>query len=308
MLATDIKTVRDDKKLKLAKAVSLGYAGLQLNLDNGPKANNPLAKNHKVREAFELSIDREALNQVVFNGEFVPGNQWVSPQNPYYQSKFPVPKRDVEKAKALLKEAGVKTPLSLDFLVVNGPENRAVAETVQAMAAEAGFDLKIRVTEFATSIKAAEDGDFQIYLFGLERPRRSRRQQLHHPGLQGAAELQQVLRSRGRCAAPGGAPHQRPGRPQGGVREDRRQGAARHRRRLPLSLAPAGADRPQRQGRGLQADARRPGAGDRAEAQVILVLGARHSVARHDRATEWRAPGEDQTTPRFFSSATAAAS
>ncbi len=164
--ATDIKTVRDDKKLKLAKAVSLGYAGLQLNLDNGPKANNPLAKNHKVREAFELAIDREALNQVVFNGEFVPGNQWVSPQNPYYQSKFPIPKRDVDKAKALLKEAGVTTPLSLDFLVVNGPENRAVAEAVQAMAAEAGFDLKIRVTEFATSIKEAEDGNFQLYLFG----------------------------------------------------------------------------------------------------------------------------------------------
>ncbi|MBN9487678.1 MAG: ABC transporter substrate-binding protein [Alphaproteobacteria bacterium] len=165
VLATDIKTVRDDKKLRLAKAVSLGYAGLQLNLDNGTKANNPLAKNHKVREAFELAIDREALNQVVFNGEFVPGNQWVSSQNPYYQSKFPIPKRDVNKAKALLKEAGVTTPIQLDFLVVNGPENRAVAETVQAMAAEAGFDLKIRVTEFATSIKAAEDGDFQLYLF-----------------------------------------------------------------------------------------------------------------------------------------------
>jgi peptide/nickel transport system substrate-binding protein len=59
----------------------------------------------------------------------------------------------------------VTTPLALDFMVVNGPENRAVAETVQAMAAEAGFDLKIRVTEFATSIKLAEDGDFQLYLF-----------------------------------------------------------------------------------------------------------------------------------------------
>ena len=34
------------------------------------------------------------------------------------------------------------------------------------MAAEAGFDLKIRLTEFATSIKLAEDGDFQLYLFG----------------------------------------------------------------------------------------------------------------------------------------------
>ena len=34
------------------------------------------------------------------------------------------------------------------------------------MAAEAGFDLKIRVTEFATSLKQAEDGDFQLYLIG----------------------------------------------------------------------------------------------------------------------------------------------
>jgi peptide/nickel transport system substrate-binding protein len=34
------------------------------------------------------------------------------------------------------------------------------------MAAEAGFDLKIRITEFATSIKQAEEGDYQLYLFG----------------------------------------------------------------------------------------------------------------------------------------------
>ena len=81
MLATDIKTVRDNPKLKLSKAVSLGWFGLLINVDNGPKANNPLGKDARVRQAFELAIDREALNQVVFNGEFVPGNQWVSPQN-----------------------------------------------------------------------------------------------------------------------------------------------------------------------------------------------------------------------------------
>jgi len=166
VLATDIKAVRDTPKLKLSKAVSLGYVGITMNLANGPKADNPLAKNPTVREAFELSIDRDAINQVVFNGEFVPGNQWVSPQNPYYQQKFPIPKRDVAKAKALLKEAGVTTPLALDFMVPNGVEFRSVAEVVQSMAAEAGFDLKIRLTEFATSLKQAEDGNFQIYLIG----------------------------------------------------------------------------------------------------------------------------------------------
>ena len=166
VLATDIKSVRDNPKLRLSKAVSLGYVGLTVNLSNGAKANTPLAKDARVRRAFELALDRDAINQVVFNGEFVPGNQWISPQNPYYQEKFPVPKRDVAKAKALLKEAGVTGPITLDFMVPNGPETRAVAEVVQSMAAEAGFDLKIRVTEFATSLKQAEDGDYQVFLIG----------------------------------------------------------------------------------------------------------------------------------------------
>ena len=166
VLATDIKSVRDNPKLKLSKAVQLGYVGLTMNLGNGPKADNPLGKDARVRRALELSLDRDAINQVVFNGEFVPGNQWVSPLHPYYQQAFPIPKRDVAKAKALLKEAGVNGPISLDFMVPNGAETRAVAEVVQSMAAEAGFDLKIRVTEFATSIKEAEDGNFQVYLIG----------------------------------------------------------------------------------------------------------------------------------------------
>src|SRR5262249_59093291 len=98
-----------------------------------------VGKDKRVRQAFELSIDRDAVNQVAFNGEFLPGNQWVSPENPYYQKSLPVPKRDLVKAKALLKEAGVTSPLSIDLLVPKGAENQQVAELVQAMAGEAGF-------------------------------------------------------------------------------------------------------------------------------------------------------------------------
>ena len=39
--------------------------------------------------------------QFVYNGEYLPGNQWVSPEHPYYQKKFAVPKRDVAKATLL---------------------------------------------------------------------------------------------------------------------------------------------------------------------------------------------------------------
>ena len=51
-------------------------------------------------------------------------------------------------------------------MVPNNPESRQVAEVIQAMAAEAGFDMKIRVTEFATSLKEAEQGRFQAYFIG----------------------------------------------------------------------------------------------------------------------------------------------
>ena len=89
VLATDIKTVRDNPKLKLSKAVQLGYVGITMNLANGPKADNPLGKDARVRRAFELSLDRDAINQVVFNGEFVPGNQWISPQHSVLSAGLP---------------------------------------------------------------------------------------------------------------------------------------------------------------------------------------------------------------------------
>src|SRR6201996_9296651 len=147
VLATDIKDVQSDSRLVLATAPELGYLGLTINTNND-KSKGPLSQSVKVRQALDLSIDREALNQVVFNGEFTPGNQWVSPVHPFYQKSFPIQPRSVEKAKALLKEAGVALPVSVDMMVPKGAENEAVSQVIQSMAAESGFDLKIRLIEF----------------------------------------------------------------------------------------------------------------------------------------------------------------
>jgi peptide/nickel transport system substrate-binding protein len=165
VLATDIKNVRGDPKLKLSTALELGYFGVTINIGND-KNKGPLSQSEKVRQALDLAIDREAINEVVFNGEFTPGNQWVSPEHPYYQKAFPIPKRDIAKAKALLKESGASLPISVDFMVPKGAENEAVAQVMQSMAAEAGFDLKIRLIEFATSFKQAQAGEFQLFLIG----------------------------------------------------------------------------------------------------------------------------------------------
>jgi peptide/nickel transport system substrate-binding protein len=162
VLATDIKDVRADSRLVLSTAPELGYLGLTVNIGND-KTKGPLSQSAKVRQALDLSIDREALNQVVFNGEFTPGNQWVSPTHPYYQKAFPVHGRDIAKAKALLKEAGVTLPVTVDYMIPKGAENEAVAQVIQSMAAEAGFDIKIRAVEFATTFKQAQAGEFQVF-------------------------------------------------------------------------------------------------------------------------------------------------
>jgi peptide/nickel transport system substrate-binding protein len=160
--ATDVSGIRQENKLQLASIVGLGYQGITINVANGDMAKNPLGQDPRVRKAFELSIDRDAINQVVFEGQFLPGNQWVSPQNPYYAKNVPMPKRDLAKAKALLKEAGQPNP-SFTLMLGIGPENERVAQVIQSMAQEAGFDIKLQVTEFARALDLSVAGQMQAF-------------------------------------------------------------------------------------------------------------------------------------------------
>src|SRR3546814_5749858 len=74
------------------------------------------------------------------------------PQSQFYTKSVPMPERDVAKAKALLKEAGLDG-FSFEMQFPNNPDGTRVAQVIQAMAAEAGIDIKLRATEFATMLK-----------------------------------------------------------------------------------------------------------------------------------------------------------
>jgi len=165
LAATDLDAASKDARLKVASITSLAYNGVTINTDNGERAKNPLGQDKRVREALELSIDRNALNQVVFNGQFEPGNQWEAPSSPWYVKDMPIPARDVAKAKALLAAAGVPKP-SFTMMVPTNPETLRAAQVIQSMAAEAGFDIKLQAVEFASSLDLASKGDFEAYLIG----------------------------------------------------------------------------------------------------------------------------------------------
>jgi peptide/nickel transport system substrate-binding protein len=163
---TDVEAVKKDARLKLVFSDELGYQGITLNIANGTRAQTPLGQDARVRRAFELAIDREAVVQVVYNGLFKPTAQAVPPDSPFYIAAIKPPGRDVARARALLKEAGVTTPLAVELTVANEPEQRQVGEVIQSMVKEAGFEVRLNAMEFASSLQAATRGDFQAYLVG----------------------------------------------------------------------------------------------------------------------------------------------
>ena len=100
------------------------------------------------------------MNQVVYEGRYVPSNQTEAPGAPYYAAAHPVPKRDLAGARALLKAAGAPNP-ALGLIVGNDPVTSQVGQVLQAMAAEAGFDVQLTTMESATTVAATKAGDYQ---------------------------------------------------------------------------------------------------------------------------------------------------
>ncbi len=162
--SSDMERLAADKKLKTSRITEIGYQGITINIGKSEQAQkNPLGKDARVREAFELAIDRQGLAQVVMDNEATVGNQWVAPNNAYYAKSLPVPKRDIARAKALLKQAGVEKP-SFTLVTPTTSDAQRLALVIQAMTREAGFDVKIQATEFATSLNMADKGDFEAYV------------------------------------------------------------------------------------------------------------------------------------------------
>ncbi len=164
VLPSDVPALKIDPRFKISKITEIGYQGITLNVGKSDLAQkNPLGKDARVREAFELALDREGIVQVVMEGEAAVGNQWVAPTNPFYAKNMPIPKRDVARAKALLQEAGVPNP-TVTLMTPTTTEPQKIAQVVQAMVKEAGFDVKIQSTEFATSLDLADKGQYEAYV------------------------------------------------------------------------------------------------------------------------------------------------
>jgi peptide/nickel transport system substrate-binding protein len=171
---THATSLKKETKFEVASVTGIGYSGLNINLRNKngkpPAApgdiGTPLANDPRVREAFELTIDREALNQVVWEGQYTPDCTPISPVSPFYDKSRKCPVRDVTRAKKLLADAGLANGYSFELTVQNEPPQRRVGEVIQQMAKEAGFNVSIRPSEFAAALNDDDAGKLPAFLVG----------------------------------------------------------------------------------------------------------------------------------------------
>ena len=127
-----------------------------------PHQLHPPLDNPNVRKALNLAVDKEAMNEAIFEGKYAIATGLATPYVTGYAKNEPWP-YDPEQAKALLEEAGLKDTNGDGFREWEGKEKEylmftrkgqragdiEIAETFQAFMAEVGLNVKIEVVDSA---------------------------------------------------------------------------------------------------------------------------------------------------------------
>jgi peptide/nickel transport system substrate-binding protein len=170
---SDAANLKKEGRFEVSSVTGLGFNSITINLRNKSgktqapgDLGTPLANDPRVREALELAIDREALNQVAYDGLYTPGCGPISPNSVFFDKTKKCPARDVARAKKLLADAGLASGYAFEMVIVNNPQQRRVGEVIQGMARDAGFTITLRPAEFASALKDNDDGKHQAFLIG----------------------------------------------------------------------------------------------------------------------------------------------
>jgi peptide/nickel transport system substrate-binding protein len=168
LATSDIVAVQRDPKLRVMAVTSNGYVPLSVNIGNTTgigrapgRVDSPMV-NPLVREAFEVSIDRDRLNRFVFAGKQLPGCNPIAPVNAFYPKDLRCPARDIGRAKELLQRAGASSPLVVELTLPASPAMIRMGELIQSMVKPAGFEVAVRPIEAATGLAANTAGRFQM--------------------------------------------------------------------------------------------------------------------------------------------------
>lgn len=136
-----IPAVKDDENVELVTTAASNSMTLSMWVDT-PPFDDP-----RVREAMKLLVDRDAMVNTVLLGFGEAGNDNPVPLGSPFAYTTAAPKQDLERAKALLAEAGHGDGLEIDLYTGEGvPGMINMAQVYAQMAADAGIKVNVNVT------------------------------------------------------------------------------------------------------------------------------------------------------------------
>lgn len=175
VLAGEVELVLEVQPTDFARVEAAdGVTGLRTKsgrfLDIVMDNSQPPFNDKRVREALSLSLDREAIVELVAEGYGTVGNDSpVSPSYQYYKDA-PVKKYDPARAKELLAEAGYADGLSIELVASVKPGYRAsLAVVVREMAKAAGFNIEVQTMDHSTYLDQVwKKGKFYIGYYNMQ--------------------------------------------------------------------------------------------------------------------------------------------
>jgi peptide/nickel transport system substrate-binding protein len=170
--STQLAGIKATKSLQIIKETGLGYQGLTLNLGNKngllkgySNVGTPIAANADLRKAFEMAIDRKAMNKIVFGGTVLPGCTPLSPSSAWFDAGVKCTPFDVAGAKKLVAASGISNP-TVHLMVPTGSVALRQAQFMQAEEAAVGIKVVIDSTDFVTSLSKADAGTYDTFQIG----------------------------------------------------------------------------------------------------------------------------------------------
>ena len=155
----DKNKLRDDERFVLIEGPQVSMTYLGFNMKKAPY-DNP-----KVREAISYAIDQKPIIDTVFLGAGEAGNSIIGPNvwGYYDVEKYT---QDIEKAKALLAEAGFPDGFKAKIWVNDNPVRRDTAVILQDQLKQIGIDLTIETVEWGAFLDGTARGDHEMFLLG----------------------------------------------------------------------------------------------------------------------------------------------
>ncbi|MDA8196670.1 MAG: ABC transporter substrate-binding protein [Actinomycetota bacterium] len=168
----DVALLKSNSQYQTQSVITNAYSGLDINVGNAngynkPSSppNNPFAQHPALMKAFELSISRKTINNVVFGGINLPGCTPLAPSSPYHTA-IGCTHRNIAEAKSIIASTGVATPIPVTLMVPTGTLNTQEGEVIASEASQAGFNVTVQSTEFTTALAAAESGNYEMFAIG----------------------------------------------------------------------------------------------------------------------------------------------